>query len=120
METKKFTEETLTANVKRKHISLAIEYCLENKIEFIVTPGNSSDDFIMGFVIRDMASAVALGMSLKELKIDPNGLPAFTSASVLKNNQKKTNPVAKEEESTVTEPIPLLENTLKFDMETAG
>lgn len=120
METKKFSEETLTAVVKKKNILLVIEYCLENKIEFVVSPGVANDDFMIGFVIKDLAAAVALGMSLKDLKIDLQGLPNFVSVNTIRNGKKGQDSPSKnnktEEETTE---LPTLESTLKFDLETA-
>lgn len=120
MESKKFSEETLTAVVKKKNILLVIEYCLENKIEFVVSPGLANDDFMIGFVIKDLAAAVALGMSLKDLKIELQGLPSFVSVNTIRSGKKSETPVAKnskqDEESLE---MPTLENTLKFDLEAA-
>lgn len=119
METKKFNEETLSAVVRKKNILLVIEYCLENKIEFVVTPGNSNDEFMIGFVIRDLGTAVALGMSLKDLKIDLQGMPNFVSVNSIRNGKKSADtPKNTKEEETHNE-LATLENTLKFDMETA-
>jgi hypothetical protein len=116
METKKFNEETLTAIVKKKNILLPIEYCIENKIEFIVTPGNGSDEFIIAFVIRDLPAAVALGMSLKDLKIELNGLPSFVPANVIRNNKKPAVAVNAKEEMLSPAEENMLETTLNFDM----
>lgn len=113
MESKKLNEETLSASVKKKNILLVIEYCLENKIEFVVSPGSHNDDYMIGFVIKDLGTAVALGISLKDLKIELNGLPTYVSVNSIKNGKKSATPSLKEEEAHAD----LAESTLKFDME---
>lgn len=75
----KFNEETPSVNVKRKNISLLMEYCVENKIEFSVKPLISrSEEFEMDFTVSNNKTAVALGMYLKELRIELNGTQAVT------------------------------------------
>jgi hypothetical protein len=116
MENKKFNEETLTASVKKKNILLAIEYCLENKIEFVVSPAGNNDDFLIGFVIK------ALGMSLKDLKVDVQNIPSFISPNAIKSTKKApatSNGKTEHHEEAQAE-MPTLENTLKFDMEAAN
>jgi hypothetical protein len=122
MENKKFNEETLTASVKKKNILLAIEYCLENKIEFVVSSAGNNDDFLIGFVIKDLATAVALGMSLKDLKVDVQNIPSFISPNAIKSTKKApatSNGKTEHHEEAQAE-MPTLENTLKFDMEAAN
>lgn len=113
MESRKYSEETLTANVKKKNILLVIEYCLENKIEFVVSPGSHNDDFMIGFVIKDLSTAIALGISLKDLKIELNGLPSFVSVNTIKTGKKSATSSLKEEEAHSE----LADSTLKFDLE---
>lgn len=118
MEDRKFTEETLTATVKKKNILLVIEYCLENKIEFVVSPATGNDEFLIGFVIKDLNEAVMLGMSLKDLKVDLNGLPAFVTVSNIKQGKKTAEPVtAKEKESKDELQHETEDATLQFDLE---
>lgn len=124
MESRKFSEETLTAVVKKKNILLVIEYCLENKIEFVVTPGAGSDDFLIGFVIKELGAAVALGMSLKDLKIDLQGLPGFISVNQIRSKKGNESTPAKGSKSESRDmndelEIPTMENALKFDLENA-
>lgn len=83
-----FKEDTISVNVKKKNLNLLFDFCLENKIEFIVTPAKGNDEFTVGFLLNDAKSAIMLGMALKEMKLDPNGLETFVSVSTIKNAKK--------------------------------
>src|SRR4051812_46485478 len=95
----KFNEETPSVNVKRKNISAVMEYCVENKIEFSVKPLISrSEEYEVDFEVSNTKTAVALGMYLKELRLELNGaqavIPSVVSAPASAKASKKS--VAKE------------------------
>ena len=80
-------EERPTVSVKKKNISSLIEYCIENKIDFTVKSKSSADDFDVEFIINDTKKAIALGMCLKELKMELNGL-SVTPVAAIKASKK--------------------------------
>lgn len=68
-------DEIASVNLKRKNVSILVEYCIENKIEFSVKPLIArNEDFEMDFNISNTKKAVALGMYLKELRLELNGV----------------------------------------------
>ena len=83
-------EATPTVTVKKKNISTLIEYCIENKIDFTVK-SKSNDDFDIEFIATNTPKAIALGMCLKELKLELNGL-SVTSVASIKANKKVLSP----------------------------
>jgi hypothetical protein len=112
-------EATPTVTVKKKNISTLIEYCIENKIDFTLR-SKSNDDFDLEFIVTNTKKAIALGMCLKELKLELNGL-SITSVASLKAN-KKVIP-AKETGLTIGNGIVAegetemaFEDALKFDL----
>lgn len=106
-------------SVKKKNIQLLLDYCVENKIEFTVSP--KADDFHVHFNLQDYNTAIALGMCLREMKIElPSG--GFTSVATLKNNKKASNGSKDlyEESASFSEPVSFSENSLKFDLDTVN
>ena len=79
-------EDKPTVSLKKKNLLSLIEYCIENKIDF-TTCSRSGDDFDVEFQITDTKKAIALGMCLKELKLDLNGL-SITPISAIKASKK--------------------------------
>lgn len=107
-----------TVTVKRKNVTALFDYCLDNRIEFVVKPSVSViDEFDVEFNLSDITKAIAFGMFLKELKLELNGL----SQAPKNNNVKKTaapavkETVAAKEEATA--PLAFAEDTIKFDLE---
>jgi hypothetical protein len=96
------SEEKISVFTKKKNVQLLIDYCLENKLQFSISP-KSNDDFEVVFNCESLKAAVALGMCLKELKLELSGMPSYhTSVSVLKNSKKVVSTVeAKIIEKTV-------------------
>jgi hypothetical protein len=80
-------EDKPTVTVKKKNIQSLIEYCIENKIDFTVKSKTSVDDFDVEFIITNTKKAIALGMCLKELKMELNGLNV-TPVAAIKANKK--------------------------------
>ena len=76
-------EDKPTVSVKKKNLSSLIEYCIENKIDFLLKSRSASgDDFDMEFQISDTKKAIALGMCLKELRLELNGLQVIPVAAI--------------------------------------
>ena len=79
-------EEKPTVSVKKKNLLSLVEYCIENKIDFTVK-SRSADDFEVEFLITNTKKAIALGMCLKELKLELNGL-SVTPVAAIKASKK--------------------------------
>lgn len=80
--------------VKNKTLSFIFDYCIESKTPFSVNPRLSGDEWEIEFKITDIMGAVALGMFLRENRIEPVGLqvakPQAVVASVAKAKVTKT------------------------------
>lgn len=69
------TDEKPVLLSKRKNIQLLIDYCLEHKLAFTVTPRPiSNDEFEVEIDIVNFKQAIALGMFAKENKFEVTGL----------------------------------------------
>lgn len=79
-------EDKPTVTVKKKNVLSLVEYCIENKIDFTLK-SKPADDFDVEFIINDTKKAIALGMCLKELKMELNGL-TVTPISAIKAGKK--------------------------------
>ena len=89
-------EEKPTVSVKKKNLSPLIDYCIENKIDFTLTSRSAqSDDFDVEFIINNPKKAIALGMCLKELKLELSGLNV-TPVAAIKASKKPVATAAKE------------------------
>ena len=76
-------EEKPTVSVKKKNLLPLIEYCIENKIDFTLkSRAVQGDDFDVEFIITNPKKAIALGMCLKELKLELNGLNVTPVAAI--------------------------------------
>lgn len=108
-------EQLPFVSVKKKTIQLLLDYCLEHKIEFTVAPKNS-EEYKVTFNLKDYHNAIALGICLRELKIE-FGQSAESVAAI---KAKKATPVSKEvasEKTALTEPLLMPENSLSFDLD---
>ncbi len=122
-------ESTPTVVVKKKQIQLLLDYCLENKFDFSVSPQATGDDFEVSFKLTDFNMAIALGMCLRDLKLELASLNNIVSVKDLKASQKEEKKAAKEtttkstSKSTATEEkdedmgFEFDENELKFELE---
>lgn len=72
--------------VKKKTLPLLMEYCVENKIKFTVDPKITGDEYEVSFDLTDYITAIGLGMALKELKLEPQGLQMI-SINAIKSNK---------------------------------
>lgn len=85
-------EEKPTVSVKKKNLLPLIEYCIENKIDFTLTARSAqSDDYDVAFIITNPKKAIALGMCLKELKLELNGLQVTPVAAIKASKKPATN-----------------------------
>jgi hypothetical protein len=80
-------EASPSVTLKKKNLSSLIEYCIENKIDFSVKSRSSADDFDVEFLISDTKKAIALGMCLKELKLELNGLSVIPVSAIKAKKQ---------------------------------
>jgi len=92
--------ESIKLILKQKSISVLVDFCLEEKIEFNVKPQDFPDtDWEFSLIIKDIKSGVITGMFLKENRIEIPG----------SDSQKAKKPVAKktrdEEEKTTVQPV---------------
>ena len=102
-------------NLKRKNVNVLFDYCLDNRIEFVVKPSPMvADEFEVEVIIEDIKKAILFGMFLKEAKLELSG-----AGAPARNTVKKA--VAKEngikEEAAAVAPLAFEENTISFDLE---
>lgn len=71
MEIKNTTPKLL---VKFKNIQLVFDYCVENKLKFTVAPRLTNDEWEIELNIADVMTAIALGIFVRENKIEVIGL----------------------------------------------
>lgn len=89
-------DEKPTVSVKKKNLLPLIEYCIENKIDFMLKSRSAqSEDFDVEFIITNPKKAIALGMCLKELKLELNGLNV-TPVAAIKAGKKPANATSKD------------------------
>ena len=101
---KNFNEGTPTANVKKKNSMVLLEYCIENRIEFSVSPRISgNEEYEISFNPANTQQAISLGMCLRELRVELNGhktVPVSavkaTKKAVKQNGSSKVEPVVSE------------------------
>jgi hypothetical protein len=109
-----FNESSPSVSVKKRNIQSLIEFCIENKIDFSVK-SKAADDFDIEFLLNDTRKAIALGMCLKELKLEINGLQVTTVAAI-----KATKKVTAKEPVLVdtnnAEATMAFEDALQFDL----
>jgi hypothetical protein len=83
-------EEKVTLLSKRKNIQMVFDYCMDNKIQFAVTPREMmSDEFEIDLTISGIKPAVALGMFVKEHKFEVFGLGEIARSKPATNVVKK-------------------------------
>lgn len=74
-------EAAPSVSVKKKQLSSLVEYCIENKIDFTVK-SKFNEEFLVEFILSDTKKAIALGMCLKELRMELNGLSVVPVAAI--------------------------------------
>lgn len=78
---------------KRKNIQTVIDYCLEQKISFSANPrAISIDEWEVELNISSIKAAIALGMFVRENKLDMYGMGEIIKpkANASANSNKKT------------------------------
>jgi hypothetical protein len=84
-------EDKVTLLAKRKSIQTILDYCMDNKILFAVTPREMmNDEFEIDLTISGIKPAVALGMFVKEHKFEVFGMGEFVKPKPQVNGTKKT------------------------------
>ena len=88
--------------VRLKNLQLVFDYCIENKLKFNVAPKLSNDEWEFELNITDIMGAVALGVFVRENRLDVAGLnvgapkaqttpqPVSKSVKTTKSNKKAT------------------------------
>ncbi len=94
-------EEKPVLLVKRKNIQLVIDYCLDQRTGFTVSPrAISNDDFELEVDVNGIKQAIALGMFAKENKIEVAGLGELAKPKT----SAARKPEAKEAPSLMSQP----------------
>src|SRR4051812_22588187 len=84
-------EDKVTLLTKRKNIQIIMDYCMDNKILFTVTPREMmTDEFEIDLKISGIKPAVALGMFVKEHKFEVFGMGEIVKAKPQPTPSKKT------------------------------
>jgi hypothetical protein len=109
------TEQPSVA-VKRRFIPLIMDFCMDNKMAFRVIPRNGADEWEVQFDIQEVLPAVALGMFLRENKLELTGFSPMLSKPAPTAPRAKTKK-AQTEEETVATPSPAPVRTSMFDMD---
>lgn len=107
-------EDNPTINVKKKQVQFLVEFCIENRIDFTIkSKSESNEEFMIEFLPNNMNKAVALGMCLKEMKLELNGLNIMSLATI-KTRKNASVPVL----TTDNEVKLAFESDLQFDLGT--
>jgi hypothetical protein len=90
--------------IKKKQVSVLVDYCLEESIEFSVKQQAFPDtDWEIEMKLKDFKAAVVLGMFLRENRIDIDGIDPQRYKRSTKKDEKsessKSSSSAKEEKN---------------------
>jgi hypothetical protein len=99
--------------VKRRFIPLIMDFCMDNKMAFRVIPRHGADEWEVQFDIQEVLPAVALGMFLRENKLELTGFSPMLSKPAPAAPRTKTKKSQAEDEPVPT-PAPAHSNM--FDM----
>ncbi|MEO6884165.1 MAG: hypothetical protein ABI199_09090 [Bacteroidia bacterium] len=112
-------EKMPSVTLKRKNISALIEYCLDNKIDMSVkAQAIQQDEFDIEFTSLDTKKAILLGMCLRDLRLELNGLNTLMPSKVAKKTiPAKEIPVSKKAENNGALAF---EENLEFNLEGAN
>jgi hypothetical protein len=76
--------------IKKKQVSLIVDYCLEESIEFSVKQQTFPDtDWEIEMKLKDFKAAVMLGMFLRENRIDIDGIDPQRYKRAAKKEEKE-------------------------------
>lgn len=94
--------------VKNKNLPFIFDYCLETKTPFTANPRLSGDEWEIEFKITDIMGAVALGMFLRENRIEPVGLqiakPQAAAVASVTAKTKTAKAAKKQDAPEIAEP----------------
>jgi hypothetical protein len=97
------TEDKPIILTKRKNIQTVLDYCLEQKISFSANPrAISIDEWELELEITTIKSAIALGIFVKENKLELYGIGTTTEVS----KPKAATPIANNKKAEPKESIP--------------
>ncbi len=109
---------------KRRNIQTLMDYCLDQRIGFTVSPrAISNDDFEVEINVEGIKQAIALGMFVKENKFDVTGMGELIKPKVVTAAPKKAETKETVVSKTVTAtPEPAKEDgsLLSFDLNVNG
>lgn len=112
-------EQNPVVTIKKKNLHVIIDYCVENKLEFIVRPKLTGDEFDVEVPISSIHQAILFGMFLRENRLMPNGMQAATVSAGKSKNAVKSS-VEKLPEPVVNEPkdepADLFDDTLNLSL----
>lgn len=115
-------EQNPVITIKKKSLHVIIDYCVENKLEFIVKPKLVGDEFDVEVPISSIQQAILFGMFLRENRLMPNGMQAQVVANTKTTKgvktQEKTNEINSKtaEEDLKEESIDLFDETLNLNL----
>lgn len=96
-------------NIKSKNLQVIINFCIENKLEFHVYPKNTGEDWEVELAVKNVVTAVELGMFLKSNRMELAGNSLFgipeqvaQPHKVKKTRKKHTT----ETSASISEPAP--------------
>ena len=83
------TDDKPVILAKHKNIQTIFDYCLDQKIEFKVSPRTiSNDEWELELSIDSIKMAIALGMFVRENKLDMYGMGEFSKPKPISNVKK--------------------------------
>lgn len=92
--------------VKNKNLQFVFDYCIESKTPFSVSPRLSGDEWEVEFKISDIMGAVALGMFLRENRMEPVGVQIVKpQAAVAQSVKAKPAKAKKTDNAEISEPV---------------
>jgi hypothetical protein len=106
------TEQPSVA-VKRRFIPLIMDFCMDNKMAFRVIPRHGADEWEVQFDIQEVLPAVALGMFLRENKLELTGFSPMLSKPAPAAPRTKTKKAQPEDEPV---PTPAPAHSSMFDI----
>lgn len=99
--------------VKVKNMPLILDYCVENKIKFSASPRLTPDEWEFELSITDIMGAVALGMFLRENRLEMLGLQANPAKTQAAKSSKVSKAASKKAEAVIDLTNPGLETPVQ-------
>jgi len=85
--------------VKNKNLQFIFDYCIESKTPFTANPRLNGDEWEIEFKITDIMGAVALGMFLRENRIEPVGIQTVKPQPVVAAVKTKVTKASKKQDT---------------------